>query len=58
MKTYIVVVKAIITKEIEVIAENEDDAIEQAHENFSVLNDNSPENYHQETGECWEKEGD
>lgn len=49
MKTYEVIIKATIYKTITVKAENEDEAYIQAHERFSVLNDDTPERYEQET---------
>jgi hypothetical protein len=49
MKTYEVTIRATITKDVLVEAEDENKAAEQAHEEFSVLNDGSDENYKQET---------
>lgn len=48
MKTYKVTIRAFITKEYEIEAENEDQAIEQGHDSFSVLCDGAPERYDQE----------
>ena len=49
-KTYAVTISAIVTKTIVVTAENEDEAYEKAHDEFSVLPDpNVPEKYVQET---------
>ncbi len=49
MKTYEVIIKATIYKTITVKAENEDEAYIQAHERFSVLNDDTPEQYEQDS---------
>lgn len=49
MKTYDVTIKATIYKTYRVEAISEDDAYEQAHDCFSVLNDETPERYEQET---------
>ena len=49
MNTYEVFIKATITKSIVVDAINKDEAEEQAHEMFSVLNDDYDEKYEQET---------
>jgi hypothetical protein len=54
MKTYEVGIRATICKRLTIEAENEEDAIEAAHEQFSVLNDDIPENYDQETDFCRE----
>lgn len=48
MKTYAVTIKATIYKTIAVEAHNEDEAYEAAHEQFSVLPDDS-ERYEEET---------
>jgi hypothetical protein len=45
MKTYSITIRATITKTLRVEADNEDDAIMMAHEEFSVLNDHNDENY-------------
>ena len=49
MKTYQVTIEARITKSYIVEADNEDVAYELAHEQFSVLNDDTPERYEEET---------
>jgi len=49
MNTYEVFIKATITKSIVVDAINKYEAEEQAHEMFSVLNDDYDEKYEQET---------
>lgn len=49
MKKYNVTITATVTKTYQVTGENEQAAIEQAHEIFSVLNDGTPESYDQET---------
>lgn len=54
MKTYEVGIRATICKRLTIEAESEEDAIEAAHEQFSVLNDDIPENYDQETDFCRE----
>jgi len=54
MKTYDVTIVARIYKTIRVEAENEDKAYEEAHEQFSVLNDGTDERYEQETLEIQE----
>lgn len=56
MKTYEVTIKATICKTITVEAANEDDAYVEAHERFSVLNDDTPERYEQETLDIQEVE--
>ena len=48
-KQYEVTIRATVTKTYCVEAETEADAIEQAHEGFSILNDDAPEDYNQET---------
>jgi hypothetical protein len=49
MKTYQVTIEARVTKSYIVEADNEDVAYELAHEQFSVLNDDTPERYEEET---------
>lgn len=49
MKMYDVTITATITKTYRVEAENADMAYENAHEVFSVLNDDAPEHYDQIT---------
>jgi hypothetical protein len=49
MKNYDVTIKATITKTYSVQADDVDTAYELAHEKFSVLNDDTPEHYEQET---------
>ena len=49
MNTYEVFIKATITKSIVVDAINQDESEEQAHEMFSVLNDDYDEQYDQQT---------
>ena len=46
---YHITIKASVTKTEGVFAENMDEAEELAHQQFSVLNDATPENYEQET---------
>ena len=48
MKTYNVTIQATLTKTIEVYAGLEDEAIETAHESFSLACDGMPERYEQE----------
>ena len=48
MKTYAITIRATVTKTITVEADNEDDAMEQAHELFSVLCDDIDEDYNEE----------
>ena len=48
MKTYNVTIRAVITKTYKVEAESADLATEQAHEIFSVLNDDTDESYEQD----------
>ena len=48
MKKYDVTVRAIVTKTYFVEAEDEDAAVDIAHETFSVLNDGIDENYDQD----------
>jgi hypothetical protein len=49
MKTYKVTIEARVTKSYIVEADNEDVAYELAHEEFSVLNDDVPERYEEQT---------
>ena len=49
MKNFKVTIKAIVTKTYQVEADNVETAYELAHEKFSVLNDDTPEHYEQET---------
>ena len=55
MKTYKVTIQAIITKPMSVMAQSEEEAIQIAHESFSVLNDATDERYEQD---CLEVELD
>jgi hypothetical protein len=48
-KTFDVTIRATITKTITVEAKDEDEACEIAHGEFSVLNDDDPEDYDEET---------
>ena len=48
MKTYNITIRATVTKTIRVQAENEQDAIELANEEFDVANDHNDENYEQD----------
>lgn len=54
MNIYRVTITAKITKTIEVEAESEDQADEEAHQSFSVLNDGKDEAYEQDTVEIYE----
>ena len=54
MKAYAVRIKATISKVVVVEAESDQAAIEAAHEDFSVLNDDNPEKYNQEVESCEE----
>jgi hypothetical protein len=51
MKTYRVTIRATVTKTVTVEAENEDDATDAAHEDFSVLcgGEDEDERYEEET---------
>lgn len=49
METYEVTIQATITKTITLKASTEDEATEQAHESFSVLNDEYHEHYDEQT---------
>jgi len=49
MKTYNITIRATVTKTLHVKADNEEDAIMMAHEEFSVENDHNDENYEQDT---------
>lgn len=51
MPTYQVKITAKVTKTVEVEADNEDEAIEAAHENFTVACEGDEEDYEQETDE-------
>ena len=48
MNTYDVEIKATVRKTYRVEAESEEFAVEAAHQVFSVLNDDTPEEYDQE----------
>ena len=48
MKRYNVTIRATITKTYKVEAENEEQAAEYGHEMFSVLNDDTDEDYTQD----------
>ena len=48
MKKFAITIRATVTKTITVEADNEDDAMEQANELFSVLCDDIEEDYHEE----------
>ena len=48
MKTYEVEIEATIRKTYTVEAESEEEAVDTAHSIFSVLNDDTPEEYTQE----------
>lgn len=48
MKTYSITIRATVTKTLHVEADNEQDAIEMAHEEFSVENDHNDENYEED----------
>ena len=49
MQTYDVTITTRITKTYRVEANTEDEAVIAAHERFSVLNDDTPEKYDQDT---------
>ena len=49
MKHYDVTIKATVQKTIRVDAISEDEASEKAHQQFSVLNDDTAEDYEQDT---------
>ena len=48
MKQYEITMRSVITKTYIIEADNDSDAIEVAHESFSVLPDDTPERYEQE----------
>lgn len=54
MKSYKATITATITKDVLVEAENEDDAIELAHETFDVSCDGVNEKYNETTDSCRE----
>lgn len=54
MKEFDVTIRAIVTKTHRVEADTEDEAIETAHQIFSVNNDDTPEDYEQDTVSCKE----
>lgn len=58
MKKYSVTIRATITKDVLVEAENEDQAYELAHQVFSVLNDGSDEQYEQDALDINEVSGE
>lgn len=45
---YEITIQAIVTKTYTVEADDEDAAIEEAHQIFTVLSDDAPENYEQD----------
>jgi len=47
MPTYEVEIAAVVRKTYTVEADNEDDAVQEANDIFSVLNDDTPEDYEQ-----------
>jgi hypothetical protein len=49
MRIYNVTIKAEIYKTVTVTAKNEDEAYSEAHEIFSVISDEWPEKYNEET---------
>jgi len=49
LKQYDVTIKAVVTKTYRVDAKDEDEAVAEAHSIFSVLNDDVPEDYDEET---------
>jgi len=49
LKQFDVTIKATVTKTYRVNAEDEDKAVEESHGFFSVLNDDTPEDYEEET---------
>jgi len=49
MKKYEVKIKATVTKTVRVFALNEDDAIEVANDEFTVMHTGDPEKYEQDT---------
>lgn len=52
MRTYIVEIRATITKRIEVDALNEDQAIEKASDGFSLLDEDPSDVYSEEVLDC------
>jgi hypothetical protein len=54
MKEFDVTIIAKIRKTYRVDAETEDEAIETAHQIFTVVNDDIPEDYDQDTVDCEE----
>ena len=52
MPKYTVKIQAIVTKKMEVEADTEGAAIENAHELFSITNDDTEEHYEQECTYC------
>jgi len=56
MKTYSITIRATVTKTLRVEADNEEDAIMMAHEEFDAANDHNDENYEQDTLDITEGE--
>lgn len=52
MRTYIVEIRATITKRIEVDAVNEDQAVEKASDEFSLLDEDPSDVYSEEVLDC------
>ena len=46
---YKITIRATVPKDYIVEGDDEDDAVIEAHEKFTVLNDDTPEDYEQET---------
>lgn len=58
MKQYDVTITARVTKTLRVEADNEQDACEFAHQEFSVVSDQLPEHYNEDTDNVTEVIGD
>ena len=58
MKTFVVVVRATVTKTMNIVAADADEARQVAHETFSVESDDCDENYEQDILTINELEGE
>lgn len=58
MKTFVVVVRATVTKTMNIVAENDDEAAKVAQETFTVAEDDCDENYEQDILTINELEGE
>ena len=58
MTEFDVTIRAVVTKTYRVEANDEDEACETAHQIFNINNDDTPEDYEQDTVSCDKVEND